>query len=750
MNNMLHTENSSNLNIIVIDDNPSIHQDFIKILSYNQDKSDLEKLDSQIFGKTRKEDNISLPTFKIDTASQGQEGVKKIAKALEEGQPYSLAFVDIRMPPGWDGIETIKHIWELDKDIQIVICTAYSDYTWEETISELGMQDNLLILNKPFDNVSVRQLACALTKKWQLMQESRIHLNSLERIVSERTDSLKHSFSLIRSTLESSYDGIAIVDNHHKLIDFNNRLSQIWKFPDTLLTAKDFLEIQNFIIQQLKYPKMYTEKIEEIKLNNDEKLLETLRLKDNRVIEVYTQANILNEKPIGRIWSFRDISKRVQLEEELEYQATHDLLTNLPNRALLYDRIKQEMAISDRQKKSFALLFFDLDRFKIINDSLGHKAGDLLLQIVAKRLQQIIRSSDTVARLGGDEFVLLSPGLKKNEDVIHITEKILETIKEPILIEGREILITASIGVSIYPSDGKNIEELLSNADLAMYRAKEEGRAQFQYYTKEMNEQCKSRLEKESELRAALANEDFFLTYQPQFDSLTNALVGVEALIRWNHPKQGVLLPIDFIPFAEECGLIVPLGEWVFKTACKQNKIWQEKGFPPIRVAVNVTTQQFMQPHFSEDIFSILKEVGLKPEFLEIEVTENVIITHHNVVKTIHKLKEGGLHIVLDDFGTGNSSLNYLRTIPIDRLKIDKSFVQSIDASRSDEVIIQAIISMAKSLDLDVIAEGVEQANQVNFLQKQHCKGFQGFLFSKPLLPIEIEKIFCEKAKNKN
>jgi diguanylate cyclase (GGDEF)-like protein len=611
--------------ILVIDDNPSIHSDFQKILRIEQSTQTIDRLNSLVFGDKLPEtlNSNQLPNFQIDCVSQGEEGIEHFRQAMNQGMPYALAFVDIRMPPGMDGIETIKQIWSLDQEAQIVICTAYSDYSWEETVQELGLRDNLLILKKPFDSLAVRQLACSLTKKWRLMQESKDREKILENTVQERTSSLQQSLSL------------------------------------------------------------------------------------------------------------------------LEHQATHDNLTNLPNRTLLIDRIKQEIARSKRNKSMFAVIFIDLDRFKLVNDSLNHEAGDSLLKTISERLTKVTRAEDTIARLSGDEFIFIAslPGLNKVESTIFIANKILETINQTLRIAQRDIVISASLGISLYPQDGTAVEELLRNADLAMYRAKSLGGNQFRLYTPEIQEKCIIRLEKESDLHRALIQNEFFLEYQPQYDSQNHKLIGIEALMRWRHPKYGVLLPLDFIPLAEETGLIVSIGEWALHTACQQNKAWQEMGMDPISVAVNISTKQFMQPNFIPMIKNVLKTSKLEPKYLEVEVTENLIINVVNVLDSIKELKQLGVSIVLDDFGTGNSGFNYLHKLPIDQLKIDKSFIQNINTNRSDEVIIQAIIDMANSLNLEVVAEGIETRSQLKFLESHDCHKFQGFYFSKPMSAENIEKL---------
>ncbi|EKD70324.1 MAG: hypothetical protein ACD_46C00570G0008 [uncultured bacterium] len=734
--------NQPNLKIMVIDDNPEIHRDFVKILTFEPDKDDdsFSQLDKEIFGDSTQMKEPALPKFQIDGASQGKEGFERIREAYNEGNPYALAFVDIRMPPGWDGVETIKHIWEVDKNIQVVICTAYSDYSWEETIEKLGQTDNLLILKKPFDNIAVRQLACALTKKWLLMKQTHEQMISLEEIIKERTQSLEKSLSLTRATLESSADGILVIDNEKKVIDFNNRFIEMWQVPPIILELKDFNILFEYMLNQLKDPSSYENNINELFAQREKIGIDQVELVNGKVFEYYSQPHKLSDQSIGRVWSYRDITKRVNLEEKLHYQATRDELTGLLNRYSIMEYIYKYINKSKKNERA-SLLFLDLDRFKLINDSLGHATGDKLIKIFAEKIKPLADDRHIIARLGGDEFVIFITNIQNQQETIEYANKILKKSNEAVKLNDRQVVVTASIGISFFPSDGKSADELLQFSDAAMYQAKKLGSNQIQFYTEELNSQALTRLEQESELRNAIARKEFFLCYQPEFDVFTGKLVAVEALIRWNHPKKGVVLPMDFIPLAEESGLIVTLGDWVLKSSCRQNKKWQDAGLTPICVAVNVTAHQFKQINFIESLKNILKETDLDPKYLKIEVTENTIISEPVVVTVMTQLKKMNVQVVLDDFGTGYSSLSYLKKIPIDGLKIDQSFIQNISHDRCDEVIIRAIISMAQSLNLEVLAEGVESQDQLKFLKSNKCKEVQGFYFSKPLLPDELEEI---------
>ncbi|RMX20916.1 EAL domain-containing protein [Legionella jordanis] len=739
------------LRIMIIDDNPAIHQDFIKVLTASSESEALNDLDKQLFGENNETaEQDLLPEFEIDTADQGKEGVEKIKNAAQQGKPYALAFVDIRMPPGWDGLETIKHMWEIDKEIQVVICTAYSDYSWEETVQKLGVSDNLLVLKKPFDKVAVRQLACALTRKWLLAKESKKHTEALKQIVAERTQSLKQSLSLLRATIESSTDGILVVDLEQNIVDYNKQFTKIWEIPKVILKEKKENLLFDYMLEKLRAPEEFQGLVDRLHEKINESSIQVVKFRQDKIIECYSQPHRINKITVGRVWSFRDITERAYLEKELEHQATHDSLTDLPNRVLLHDRIHHSIATASRQQNCFAILFFDLDRFKLINDSLGHEFGDKVLLDVAKRLSNSLRAQDTLARIGGDEFVMLIPDLAKGEDVVTLAQKIINSFSEPFLVEGHEFILTTSMGISIYPNDARDNNSLLKNADLAMYQAKEQGGNQFKFYTPELNQLSNMQLERESELRHAIANQEFFLVYQPQFDMQTHHLLGMEALIRWQHPKKGVILPIEFIPIAEASGLIIPLGEWVIREACHQMRKWQKKRLPYGRVAVNVATQQLRQANFAQTVKSILQEYHLNPESLEIEVTENVVITNPDVQRMIQELNKIGVKIVLDDFGTGTSSLNYLKQIHIDRLKIDQSFVKNIAQCRSDEVIIEAIIAMSRSLNFKVLAEGVEKKQQMKYLKNHRCDEVQGYFLSKPLPLGQIEKLLKDIASDEN
>lgn len=416
--------------------------------------------------------------------------------------------------------------------------------------------------------------------------------------------------------------------------------------------------------------------------------------------------------------------------------ANHDPLTGLPNRKLFLFRLRQALAKKEHSERMLAVAFLDLDQFKFINNSLGHHVGDLLLKEVAARLNGCLRNTDTVSRLGGDEFTIILDHIAKQEDTALVVEKIFTSFAKPFRLEDHEIFVTSSVGIAIYPTDGETAENLLRNADTAMYHAKEKGRNNYQFFAEELNEKMSERLSMNTGLRRALQRDEFLLHYQPRINPATGRIASTEALIRWQHPEKGLIPPGKFIPRAEETGLIIPIGEWVLRTACAQNQAWQIAGLPPMRVSVNVSVRQFTQQNIVDVIRDILAETGLEPEFLELEITESVIMLNPDLaIKTLGDLKAMGISIAIDDFGTGYSSLMNLKRLPVDVIKIDRSFISGIAVEKSDETLVSTIISMGHNLGLSVVAEGVETGEQLAFLAERACQEVQGFYLSKPLPP---------------
>ena len=441
----------------------------------------------------------------------------------------------------------------------------------------------------------------------------------------------------------------------------------------------------------------------------------------------------------GAVIVFHDVSAARTMSSQMTHSAQHDPVTNLPNRLLLSDRITQAIALARRQNRPIAVIFLDLDRFKYINDSLGHAVGDNLLQSVSRRLLANVRGSDTVSRLGGDEFVVLLSEITCPEDAATGAKRILLSLNAPHFIAGQDLIVNGSIGISIHPEDGEDAETLVKNAYTAMYHAKENGRNNFQFFKAEMNLKAVERQSLEVGLRRALGREEFLLHYQPKVNLDTGEITGVEALIRWQQPDRGLVLPAQFVPIAEDCGLIVQIGRWVLREACRQARAWQNAGLPPLPIAVNVSAVEFRDKGFVEGVRAILLETGLAARYLELEVTEGVLMEDaESTDAVLQELKTMGVHLAVDDFGTGYSSLSYLRQFPIDVLKIDQSFVRQITTDLDDSSIVSAIIHMGKSLKHLVVAEGIETQEQRAYLQTQRCTEGQGYLFSRPLGAVQF------------
>ncbi|KPA98563.1 putative bifunctional diguanylate cyclase/phosphodiesterase [Pseudomonas asplenii] len=596
---------AANRRILIIDDTASIHQDYRKILGPEEEEDlSLESTETLLFGV----DQPQRQVFELDSAYQGQEALELVRLAQAANRPYAMAFIDMRMPPGWDGLETIEQLWKVDPHLQVALCTAYSDYSWESMADRLAFGDQLLILKKPFDSLEIRQMASALTWKWQLARDMATRMSELERTVEER-------------------------------------------------------------VQEL-----------------------------------------------------------LQVSRLLQF----DVLTELPNSTLLVDRLSQAIALAKRHDEQTAVMFIGLDRFKRINNALGHPVGDEMLKHVARCLIGALRQSDSVFRYGSDEFVLVLPDIAHPHQTNGIAQKILNAVNTPLEVAGHALRVTASMGISLYPGDGEEALGLVKKAETAMRNTKEEGPGNFGFFIEEMNLRARRQQSIESGIRLALERDEFVLHYQPKLDLRRGQVVGAEALIRWLHPERGWIFPGDFIPVAEDSGLIVPLSRWVVGQACRQAKAWQEQGLGKLVMSVNVSAIDFRQRDYLDGIRQVLEETGLDPRCLELEITESILMQNIDAtLEVLHALKALGIRLAIDDFGTGYSSLSYLRRFPVDVLKIDQSFVRNLAGDQNDAALVSAIISLGKSLNLNTIAEGVETREQLDFLKAHACEEVQGYYFSK-------------------
>jgi len=547
---------------------------------------------------------------------------------------------------------------------------------------------------------------------------------------------LKTSYSLLKTTLESTADAIVVTSLTGDIIQFNQKFCQLWSALPSFLMSSSFEKRMAFFNNQLQNSVYFSKLATDMYANPEEVFKAEIVKKDGRVFELIGHPHYLDNDIVGRVSSMRDITEQKNHEKQLTYLATHDQLTGLPNRNLLNDRLKQAIAYAARTEQNFALLFLDLDRFKLINDSLGHNFGDQLLIEVARRIQGCLREEDTVARMGGDEFVILLLGLKSEEGVELIALKILDIIAQSYTINGRAIVLEASIGMALYPQDSNDADTLLKCADIAMYRAKEQGGNCFRYYLEDSSIAIERHQQISSQLRYAIERNQLKMYFQPQYDLKTAKITGAEALIRWNHPELGAVSPAEFISIAEESNLILKISHWVATTVFAYCSEWQLSGLPHVSVAINISARQFNNMALPDTFSKLLKKYKLNPKrfTLELEITEGMLMRDpEQAIDILHQLKAMNFDISIDDFGTGYSSLAYLKRFPIDKLKIDRAFVDDLPLDSDDAAISRAIIVMAHELGLKVVAEGVETQAQFDFLKVHQCDYIQGYLTGRPM-----------------
>ena len=623
--------------VLVIDDTAAIHDDFRTILcgstggGCGRTGTALADDELALFGSAPPA--APLAVFEVDTALQGEVGYDKVVAAVAAGRPYHLAFVDMRMPPGWDGVQTIQKLWQADPQLQVVVCSAYSAYSWEEVVRALGTTDQLLVLKKPFDAFEVFQIANSLTAKWLVTEQARLKLSDLERLVAART-------------------------------------------------------------------------------------------------------------------------------AELRVAALVDRLTGLPNRDLLYDRLNQLLLAAARDPgRRFAVLFLDFDRFKIINDSMGHEAGDTLIRAIADRLREETRETDTVAalartagravagpsdnlattaRLGGDEFIIVLDQLADDRDAVRVADRLLRSLGRPYEIAGRPVHSTASIGVTTSAVGYATPDEMIRDADIAMYRAKAAGKGCYVVFDRQMHDEAVRRLTLENDLRAAIDAGQLTLQYQPIVSLADGTSAAFEALVRWRHPERGMISPAEFIPLAEEIGAIVPLGRWVLDEACRQLAAWRAgpggAAFADVTISVNLSRKQLAAPDLVGTITRTMAGPGVGPRDIKLEVTESAIMDNpEDAVRVLHEIRRGQIELHMDDFGTGHSSLSCLHRFPIGGLKIDHSFVRNMGERHDYALVVDAVIGLTDKLGLRLVAEGVETVEQLNLLRDMGCKLAQGYYFARPL-----------------
>ena len=726
--------------ILVIDDNRAIHEDFAKILIRSAPSSEMADLETALF------DAPAAPkaavSFEVSFADQGEAGARMVEAAIGEGRPFSVAFVDMRMPPGWDGVATIKRLWELDPDLQCVICTAYSDYSWEDILEQLGINDRLLLLRKPFDAAEVCQLASALTEKWHLARRAHLKFEQLRGMVEEQTHHLAESEARYALAAAGSNDGLWDWNLATNEIFYAPRWSSLLGLPaaePTLAGPDRWLSR----IHPADAPR-FVATFDELRAGTtDQVAIEYRILHADGQYRWMLCRGASSRRPDGvprrAAGSQTDITNRKVAETQLRHDASHDALTGLPNRVLLTERIARCLAMQRRDSSFlYAVLFIDLDRFKVINDSLGHVVGDALLVALAERFSANIRCTDTVAsaeasvaRLGGDEFVVLLEGLSKDTDALRVADRLLAAVVEPIDAAGHALYASLSIGVAIGHPGYEKVEDIIRDADTALYRAKGGGRGRYEVFTDDLHVVAMDRWRVESDLRRAIEQQEFTLVYQPVVSLTSGAINHFEALVRWRHPTRGLVMPDQFIALAEESGLIVALGQWVLEEACRQVRTWAERGLRT-SVAINVASRQFSQPGFVDDVQRTLEAAGVSSSSICIELTESATMDPR-AIETCSRLAALGIRLHLDDFGTGYSSLSYLTRMPLQALKVDRTFVSQMVDDPMSAAIVQTVLTLAKALGMQSIAEGVETAEQAELLRLMKCDAGQGYLWARPL-----------------
>lgn len=653
--------------ILLVDDNPAIHEDIKRILRPRQDDP-LANAEADLFGDqvNPRSSQQSAVEFELESAFQGQESLAMLEEAVQIGQPFSLAFVDVRMPPGWDGIETIERLRKVDPRVQIVICSAYSDYSWKSIYERLNPSDWLLILRKPFDHAEIQQLACTMTEKWNLGIRASLNAEALEEMVKYRTK----QFQAAR---------LELAERNASLAEMNDRLS-------------------------------------------------------------------------------REIHARQLAGERIHHIAFHDALTDLPNRAFLMDRLNDCIGCGKRQSDyRFAVLFIDVDDFKVINDSFGHRVGDQVLSHIASAMMNAMRtmqasirpSRDTVARLGGDEFVILLDDIEDVDNVVRVAERIQRAACTPLVVGQHQIAPSISVGVAISQNEYEDAVDIMRDADTALYHAKGDGKGKgkgrIALFDQEMRSRLLERADIENHLRLAVVNREFTVYYQPIVSLITGKISCLEALVRWQHPTRGLLSPDTFLPVAEHTGLIGAIGEQVLEEATCQLADWRAR-FPQtsdLAVSVNLSASQIVGSHLLQRIDRCLERHGLEPSALKLELTETVMMHDLDLSRTvIGELVSRGIEVYLDDFGTGYSSLSTLHSLPFAAIKLDRSFVSSFETDVESETTVRAMVMIAENRNIQLIAEGIETFEQLEALQKLDCEFGQGYFFARPLPSHALDALF--------
>lgn len=702
---------------------------------------------------------IEHEDYNLVKAFSGEEALKCLLK-----YDFAAILLDVQMP-GMDGFGTAKIIKarEKTKNIPILFITANNmDSEHIFTGYSIGAIDYIL---KPFDPailkakvegfIEIYKLNKKLMKQADILTEKTRELEKALLQLSTKTSELSVSEALANVISETSIDTMIVIDENGVILKINPAVKKMFYYDEIEIFGKNILSLFKSEDSRI-YIKTILATIKNLNnLFGYENLKEVIAIRREGTsfpAEIQIGKRFVQDKCLIAL-TIRDITKKKHYQEKIKYMAYHDTLTNLPNRRLYNDQLTLKLNNARQSNQPLGMMYLDMDRFKYINDSLGHIIGDRMLQEIAKRLSECVRDEDFLARVGGDEFNILLPDTDR-ESTLEIAETILEVFKKPFYMDNYELFITTCIGISIFPFDGEDAQVLMRNADAALYRAKEQGKNRYKVFHSGMNIQSYKTFIMQNDLRKAIERDEFALVYQPRINIESGQVKGAEALLRWKHPSWGTISPTEFIPLAEESGQIIEIGDWVLRAACKQNKTWQEAGYTPIPISVNFSAQQFLQKDLVDNIQQILSETKVCPNLLEIEITESVILGNETIIlNTLNQLRNMGIYISIDDFGTGYSSLSYLKRFPVNTLKIDRSFIRDIsnDITKSHSLI-STIISLAHGLNMSVVAEGVETEEQLNILRKYNCEEVQGYLYSPPVSPDEFEAFLINgqpKAPNR-
>lgn len=701
----------ANRRILIVDDTASIHEDFRKILTHAHASEDrLSDAETALFGAPA---SASLEHFFLDSAFQGQEALGMVQAALDRDLPYAMAFIDMRMPPGWDGLETIERLWQVDPKLQIALCTAYSDYSWEDIAERLSLGDRLLILKKPFDAIEIRQMASTLTVKWQMTEEAALKMDQLEQAVEERTRELADANIIVQNSPTILYrlrgePSFTLMYISHNITKFGHVAAQLVASADwaqTLIHPDDQAKVESAMLRVLDRD-VAGASIEFRMRTGDG----AFRWVENRYIPVRNQQGQLVEVE-GIIL---DITERKLAEEKIAQMARTDSLTGLANRATLIERLHQAFAAARRGAGRFAMFYLDLDHFKRINDTLGHPIGDLLLQEVARRIRSCTRENDVVARLGGDEFAILQLDVEEATHCAALATKIRDILVQPYSLDGNEVRISVSIGISLYSPHTLSADSLMAQSDMALYRSKDKGRNQFHFHSEEIDQEVTERVTLANDLKLALERDELHLHYLPEVDLGTGRILGMATQVRWLHPRRGWLEAEDFMPAAEKTGIVIALGRWLLDQACRQMRAWRDQNMAPPLIAIHLSLVQLKTgPELIYDVLRTTARWDLCPWDLRFDVTEGTLAqtkwTHNDILP---RLCELGVKIAIDDFGTEYSSFDYLKTYRVNHLKLAQRFIDSASSDPENAMTLRAILNFAREVGIGVTAEGVETQEQ--------------------------------------